>query len=231
MASKSFQPFGVTKRLGKPRQGFTYNPSLQKPIQSQTNKTEKDSKLPIQEQTQLQSSTLQSSTLQSILQQPVTRTIVQNLQVDNEGNSVLLSRNGLKINVSGSTKFNIDKEGDLYLNGNFIFKGDGSTGICSTITSGDYENELNGYFTIIDVDLLKNLETELKETEKLEFETIQIKNNIVHPASFIHVTPHNCLATVSIKNIDYGHYTLVYKVLEKDIDKISFHVMVVNPWN
>lgn len=231
MASKSFQPFGVSKRLGKPRQGFTYNPSIQKPIQPQTNKNEshsevsigsKDSKLPIQEQSHLQ---------QNILHQPVTRAIVQNLQVDNEGNSVLLSRNGLKINVSGSTKCNIDKEGDLYLNGNFIFKGDGSTGLCSAINSGDYENEVNGYFTIIDVDLLKDLETELKETDKSEFETIQIKNNIVHPASFIQVTPHNCLATVSIKNIDYGHYTLVYKLLEKDIGKISFHVMVVNPWN
>lgn len=219
MASKSFQPFGVSKRLGRPRQGFTYNPLVQK-----QNVTELKNQVKLPEQNQIQQA--------PPVQQPVTRTLVQNLQTDNEGNSVLLCKNGMKINVGGSTKCNIDKEGDLYLNGNFIIRGDGINGICSSIISGDSENEVNGYFTIVDVDLLKDLETELKETEnKTQVEILQIKNNIVHPASFIQVTPHNCLATVTVKNIDYGHYTIAYKLLEKNIGKISFHVMVVNPWN
>lgn len=224
MASKSFQPFGVSKRLGRPRQGFTYNPSAQTQKQNVTEiKNQVKTTEPIQIQQQQPSTTIA---------QPVTRTLVQNLQTDNEGNSVLLCKNGMKINVGGSTKLNIDKEGDLHLNGNFILKGDGINGLCSSIISGDSENEVNGYFTIVDVDLLKDLETELKETEnKTQVETLQIKNNIVHPASFIQVTPTNCLATVSVKNIDYGQYTLVYKLLEKNIGKISFNVMVVNPWN
>ena len=226
MASKSNQPFGVSKRLGQPRKGFTYNPSAIKPTNTVNNTV---TNFPVSNLTTV----LNTQTDQAIKNQvPVIRNSTQNLQVDSEGNSVLLSKNGLKINVGGATKCNLDKEGDLYLNGNFILKGDGLTGINSFVVSGDSENEVNGYFTIVDVDLLKDLETELKESEaKTQVETIQIKNNIVHPASFIQVTPNNCLAAVSVKNIDYGHYTLVYKLLEKNIGKISFHVMVVNPWN